>query len=223
MPEDERPDIEAVLRALGRLPFNQRAALVMRELEGRSYSEIADTLGVSVPAVETLIFRARRSLRVRAAALRSMPRCRCRVRSASSSVAAGACAGGGAAGGRASSSRLQSRSSPARSRRGSAERSQPVPAEQAKLRRADRAGDVRLVGRASAYAASADGRQVATRPATAHEARAPPHPGALARRRRHVSAASDERRHASAPAPALPPRPPSEKTTTVASLDATGE
>jgi len=72
LPEDERPDLEAVLRALGRLPFNQRAALVMRELEGRSYTEIADTLDVSVPAVETLIFRARRSLRVRAAALKSI-------------------------------------------------------------------------------------------------------------------------------------------------------
>ncbi|MFL5917406.1 MAG: sigma-70 family RNA polymerase sigma factor [Gaiellaceae bacterium] len=72
VPDDERPDIEAVLRALGRLPFNQRAALVMRELEGRSYSEISDTLGVSVPAVETLIFRARRSLRVRASALKSL-------------------------------------------------------------------------------------------------------------------------------------------------------
>jgi RNA polymerase sigma factor (sigma-70 family) len=72
VPEEERPDVEGVLRALGRLPFNQRAALVMRELEGRSYAEIADTLGVSVAAVETLIFRARRSLRIRAAALRSL-------------------------------------------------------------------------------------------------------------------------------------------------------
>src|SRR5436190_3002286 len=72
VPEDERPNVEGVLRALGRLPFNQRAALVMRELEGRTYSEISDTLGVSVPAVETLIFRARRSLRVRTAALRSI-------------------------------------------------------------------------------------------------------------------------------------------------------
>jgi RNA polymerase sigma factor (sigma-70 family) len=70
--DDERPDVDAVLRALERLPFNQRAALVMRELEGRSYVEISDTLGVSVPAVETLIFRARRSLRVRAAALKSI-------------------------------------------------------------------------------------------------------------------------------------------------------
>jgi RNA polymerase sigma factor (sigma-70 family) len=72
LPEEERPDVEGVLRALGRLPFNQRAALVMRELEGRPYSEIGDTLGVSVAAVETLIFRARRSLRVRASALRSL-------------------------------------------------------------------------------------------------------------------------------------------------------
>jgi RNA polymerase sigma factor (sigma-70 family) len=70
--EDERPDLEAVLRALGRLPFNQRAAIVMRELEGRSYAEIADTLDVSVPAVETLIFRARRSLRLSASTLRTL-------------------------------------------------------------------------------------------------------------------------------------------------------
>jgi RNA polymerase sigma factor (sigma-70 family) len=72
LPEEDKPDVEGVLRALGRLPFNQRAALVMRELEGRSYAEIADTIGVSVPAVETLIFRARRSLRVRASALRAL-------------------------------------------------------------------------------------------------------------------------------------------------------
>ena len=69
-PDDEQPDVEAVLEALGRLPLNQRAALVMRELEGRTYAEIADTLGVSVPAVETLIFRGRRSLRLRASAIR---------------------------------------------------------------------------------------------------------------------------------------------------------
>src|ERR687896_557469 len=70
VPEADRPDIEGVLRALGRLPFNQRAALVMRELDGRTYAEISDTLGVSVSAVETLIFRARKSLRLRASALR---------------------------------------------------------------------------------------------------------------------------------------------------------
>ncbi len=54
---------EDIRRALGHLAFNQRSALVMRELEGRSYQEIAEILGVSVSAVETLIFRARRALR----------------------------------------------------------------------------------------------------------------------------------------------------------------
>jgi RNA polymerase sigma factor (sigma-70 family) len=66
VPEVERPQVQEVLDALGRLPLSQRAALVMRELEGRTYVEIAETLGVSVSAVETLIFRARRSLRVKA-------------------------------------------------------------------------------------------------------------------------------------------------------------
>src|SRR6266571_3431977 len=63
VPEEDRPDIREVLEALGRLPLNQRAALVMRELEGRTYVEIAELLDVSVAAVETLIFRARRALR----------------------------------------------------------------------------------------------------------------------------------------------------------------
>ncbi|HET8894988.1 MAG TPA: sigma-70 family RNA polymerase sigma factor [Gaiellaceae bacterium] len=57
------PTPEDIRRALGYLAFNQRAALVMRELEGRSYAEIAEVLGLTTAAVETLIFRARRALR----------------------------------------------------------------------------------------------------------------------------------------------------------------
>src|SRR6266542_65544 len=45
------------------LSFNQRSALVMRELEGRSYKEIGEILALPVSAVETLLFRARRALR----------------------------------------------------------------------------------------------------------------------------------------------------------------
>ncbi len=60
---DESPSGEDIRRALGHLAFNQRAALVMRELEGRSYGEIAEILDLSTSAVETLIFRARRALR----------------------------------------------------------------------------------------------------------------------------------------------------------------
>jgi RNA polymerase sigma factor (sigma-70 family) len=70
--DDEKPDLREVLDALGRLPLNQRGALVMRELEGRSYADIAETLGVSVPAVETLIFRARRSLKLKASSVRAL-------------------------------------------------------------------------------------------------------------------------------------------------------
>src|SRR2546421_1869125 len=60
---DDTPSGEDIRRALGHLAFNQRAALVMRELEGRSYAEIAEILDLSPSAVETLIFRARRALR----------------------------------------------------------------------------------------------------------------------------------------------------------------
>jgi RNA polymerase sigma factor (sigma-70 family) len=61
--EERSPSGEDIRRALGHLAFNQRAALVMRELEGRSYAEIAQILELSTSAVETLIFRARRALR----------------------------------------------------------------------------------------------------------------------------------------------------------------
>src|SRR5919109_280067 len=61
--DDETPSGEDIRRALSHLAFNQRAALVMRELEGRSYAEIAEILDLSVSALETLIFRARRALR----------------------------------------------------------------------------------------------------------------------------------------------------------------
>src|SRR5687767_275840 len=56
-------DVQELVRAVGALSFNQRAALVMRELEGRTYAEIAEVLDVSTSAVETLLFRARRALR----------------------------------------------------------------------------------------------------------------------------------------------------------------
>lgn len=72
VPESERPNIRELMRALGRLPFNQRAAITMRELEGRSHSEIAETLGVTVPAAEALIGRARRTLRSQAQAIKGL-------------------------------------------------------------------------------------------------------------------------------------------------------
>ncbi len=49
-------------RALGAIPERQRRALLLREFQGMTYEEIAGELGVSVAAVETLLFRARRSV-----------------------------------------------------------------------------------------------------------------------------------------------------------------
>jgi RNA polymerase sigma-70 factor (ECF subfamily) len=72
VPPDERENVTAVLKALGELPQNQREALAMRELEGFSYGEIAETLGVSVTAVESLLSRGRRTLRMQRAKLRSL-------------------------------------------------------------------------------------------------------------------------------------------------------
>src|SRR5262245_181081 len=61
-PERTDPGVADVLRALRHIPPSQREALVMREFEGRSYAEIAGIMGLSERALETLIFRARRSL-----------------------------------------------------------------------------------------------------------------------------------------------------------------
>lgn len=48
--------------ALAAIPKRQRQALLLREFQGLSYDEIAEELDISVAAVETLLFRARRSV-----------------------------------------------------------------------------------------------------------------------------------------------------------------
>jgi RNA polymerase sigma factor (sigma-70 family) len=60
--DEDGYELEELVRALQRIPETQREAIVMRELEGRSYREIAGLLGLSTSALETLLFRARRSL-----------------------------------------------------------------------------------------------------------------------------------------------------------------
>ena len=54
--------IAELMRALGQIPPAQRSALVLREFEGRPYAEIARILEITTGALETLLFRARRSL-----------------------------------------------------------------------------------------------------------------------------------------------------------------
>ena len=62
-PGEAGPSADEIRHALRRLGPRQREALVLREIAGRSYVEIAAALDLSVSAVETLLFRARRALR----------------------------------------------------------------------------------------------------------------------------------------------------------------
>jgi RNA polymerase sigma factor (sigma-70 family) len=57
-----REDLRRLVCDVRRLPEQQRSALLMRELEGLSYTELADALGVTVPAVKSLLVRARMGL-----------------------------------------------------------------------------------------------------------------------------------------------------------------
>jgi RNA polymerase sigma-70 factor (ECF subfamily) len=67
-PRDERErraQAEAIRRALADLPARQRDAVVPRYLYGLRYGEVATALGLSLPAAEALLFRARCAMRVR--------------------------------------------------------------------------------------------------------------------------------------------------------------
>ena len=71
-PPEERPDAErelaskqrwrATRRAIAALPPSQRTVLVLARFEGLSYREIADTLGITLGAVESRLVRAMRTL-----------------------------------------------------------------------------------------------------------------------------------------------------------------
>jgi RNA polymerase sigma factor (sigma-70 family) len=61
--EEERPQLEELRDAVGSLRPAHQEVLFLREIEGLSYVEIANRMDLSQAAVETLLFRARRSLR----------------------------------------------------------------------------------------------------------------------------------------------------------------
>ena len=63
VPPDDVPSASDIRRALSFLPFQQRAVLIMRELEGRTHAEIAEVMGLTTQATEMLAFRGRRALR----------------------------------------------------------------------------------------------------------------------------------------------------------------
>jgi RNA polymerase sigma-70 factor, ECF subfamily len=61
-PEGRRDELIGLEDALTRLPEQQRRAILLRDWRGLSYDEVAGQLGISHAAVETLIFRGRRTL-----------------------------------------------------------------------------------------------------------------------------------------------------------------
>jgi RNA polymerase sigma factor (sigma-70 family) len=93
---EERAEVAALTARLRALPEKQRAALVMRELEGMSHEEIADALGVSGGAARQAIARGRAAVRSSFGAFVPLPLPRAL---ASGGDGAAEVAGGAAAGG----------------------------------------------------------------------------------------------------------------------------
>jgi RNA polymerase sigma factor (sigma-70 family) len=60
--ERQRDELFGLREALAAIPESQRQAILLREWQGLTYAEIAEALDLSASAVETLLFRARRSL-----------------------------------------------------------------------------------------------------------------------------------------------------------------
>ena len=54
---------ERIRQALDRLPFDQKTAIVLREIDGLSYEEIGFSLGIAVGTVKSRLARAREALR----------------------------------------------------------------------------------------------------------------------------------------------------------------
>ena len=90
---EAREELRELMARLQALPEPQRAALVMRELEGLSHEEIAAALGVSGGAARQAIFRARAALREGFGLLVPMPVLRALAEHGGEMAGAGAAAG----------------------------------------------------------------------------------------------------------------------------------
>jgi RNA polymerase sigma-70 factor, ECF subfamily len=55
----------AIQEAINQLPESQRMAIILRRYEEMSYEDIAKVMGTGVPAVKSILFRARAELRER--------------------------------------------------------------------------------------------------------------------------------------------------------------
>ena len=60
-----------IWQALDRLPFDQKTAIVLREVDGLRYDEIAFSLGIAVGTVKSRLTRARQALRAELLGIKS--------------------------------------------------------------------------------------------------------------------------------------------------------
>ena len=60
---DRQESSVALFKAIAKLPENQQSAFVLAKIEQLSFAEIAQVLEISIPAVESLLVRARQKLR----------------------------------------------------------------------------------------------------------------------------------------------------------------
>jgi RNA polymerase sigma factor (sigma-70 family) len=72
----QRQDLDDLQQAFGGLPDSQHEILVLRELEGLSYQEIGHRMHLSPAAVESMLSRARRSLKGQYDEIATGERCR---------------------------------------------------------------------------------------------------------------------------------------------------
>ena len=93
---EQREEVSRLIASLRELPEPQRAAIVMRELEGLSHEQIAASLGLSGGAVRQSIYRARRALREGLGLLVPMSLLRLLLEEGFTQGASAAAAGGGA-------------------------------------------------------------------------------------------------------------------------------
>jgi len=94
---EHREELADLIRRLQALPEPQRAAIVMRELEGLSHEEIAAALGLSGGAARQAIYRARQALRDGAGMLMPLPLLRLLIEHGGEAAGAGTGAVSGAA------------------------------------------------------------------------------------------------------------------------------
>ena len=60
---DRKENAAKLFKAIARLPEKQKAAFILNKLEDLSYQQVSEVLKTSVPALESLLHRAKQNLR----------------------------------------------------------------------------------------------------------------------------------------------------------------